>query len=169
MSQNVARIRRRSIVAAATLTLALTACDLSRPQGRESEPATNLDADAALVGSVVAQIDRTTDLLEATIASTPALAELLGALIAAHAAHRTLLEPSSRPNTAARPPAARSPRPAAALSAARRAERELSNNLTTATAEATSGDLARVLAVMNASLSQHLTLLDEAYRERTAR
>lgn len=91
----------------------------------------------------------------------PALEVLLVPFTRAHAAHRALLSGAvpDASTSAAEPVEVPGRRPAA-LATVRRTERRLQRTLELSTVRASSGDLARVLASMAASLAQHLTVLE---------
>ena len=90
----------------------------------------------------------------------PRLRPRLQPLARMHRAHLEVLEPSDEPQR----PARRRPRRARAdaIARLRTVEATLQQTLATGAVEAQSGALARLLASMSASVSQHLVALDAA-------
>ena len=147
-----------------TLPLGLGACDIDPPArtagtgGADAEP----PEDAALVASVAAAVATAAGTVAAASAVAPTLAGRLDALSASHAAHLDLLADALPDNEVTTPDGIGVPgRPPAALAAVRRTEQQLLRTLREACVGASSGDLARVLASMAASTSQHLATLSE--------
>lgn len=165
MTPRAALSRRTAIATAAAVPAGLAACDIDPPAdrgpGRDEAPTPHQDA--ALVASLVTAIAEAEAVVTAAGEAAPALRTSLAGLASAHAAHRELL-------AAADPDAAVVDRPAvtvpsgraAALAAVRRAERRLRGDLDRGCLQASSGDLARVLAVITASVAQHAAALDAA-------
>lgn len=121
----------------------------------EPEP----DADVVLLGTVLGAIDGAAALLAATADRHPRLAAGLQPLVDAHAAHRGVLDGAAEvePEVAATPTVPG--RPPVAIDRVRRTETRLVDTLREATGAAQSGDLARALASMAASVTQHLTVI----------
>lgn len=156
-------LSRRTTVGSALLApLTLSACEID-PPARESaagEPVPEPPEDSALVASVVAAVVAAAGTVSVAEATAPALTARLAGLAAAHAAHRDLLVgalPDTEVPTAGSTPAP--PGPAAALLAVRRSEQQLLRTLRASCVAASSGDLARVLASMAGSISQHVATL----------
>lgn len=124
----------------------------------EAEP----DADVVLVGSVLTALDATVTLVTATAARHPRLAPDLQPLLDVHAAHRAVLDEAAEVEQEVAGDPVVAGRPAAALEQVRRAETRLAGTVRDATTTAQSGDLARALASMTASLTQHLSVLAAA-------
>lgn len=144
------------------LPLVVAACDIDPPPSEDTsgEPVPEPPEDSALVVSVVAAVIAAVDVVTATSATTPALATRLEGLARAHAAHRDLLVGAIPDSDVPTPAVVSVPaRPGAALAAVRRSEQRLLRTLRDSCGAAASGDLARVLASMAASVSQHLASL----------
>jgi hypothetical protein len=124
----------------------------------EPEP----DADVVLLGSVLASLDDTAAIAAATVDRHPRLAATLQPLVDVHALHRAVLDEAAEVDQDAAATPAVPPRAAVALDRVRRAETRLADTLREATVTAQSGDFARALASMTASLSQHLAVLGDA-------
>jgi hypothetical protein len=142
--------------------LALAACDIDPPAGDADDgPATPPPPeDSELVAAVLAELVRAGGVLEAAASAVPALAAQLSPVTEAHAEHRDLLVgavPDADLPTS--PPASVPDAVPAALRAVRRSERRLLRVLRDGCLAAASGDLARVLASMAASTSQHAAAL----------
>ena len=113
-----------------------------------------------MVAGVVASLVRAQSVLGAASSAVPALAGRLDPVAAAHADHLAVLVgalpeadvPTTSPRTVA-------PRPAAALTAVRRSEQRLLREVREGCLASASGDLARVLASIAASTSQHAAAL----------
>lgn len=154
--------RRYTVGAALALPLVVSACDIDPPaRGNASgEVVSAPPEDSALVASVVAAVVDAAGTVSAASEVTPDLATRLTGLARAHAAHLELLVgavPDAEVPTAG--PATIPPRPAQALVAVRRSEQRLLRTLRESCAAAASGDLARVLASMAGSISQHVATL----------
>ena len=167
MTPRTALSRRTALATAALAPVGLAGCDLDPPQ--EADPGedpsggvtTAPDADAVLVAGVVAAIAAAEPVVAAARTAVPAAASVLTALEEVHARHRELLEEAA-PDVSV-PPAPETgvtARPAVALAAVRRAERRVRAEVDRASLQASSGDLARVLAVVAGSLAQHAAALD---------
>lgn len=167
MSARARPVSRRTAVggalAAALAGPALaTGCTLDPPAPEPSPDAPTEpepDADLVLVGTVLGAIDGAAALLAATTERHPRLAAGLQPLVDAHTAHRGVLDGAAEvepdvPSTPTVPG-----RPPVALDRVLRTETRLVGTLREATGAAQSGDLARVLASMAASLTQHLAVV----------
>lgn len=112
------------------------------------------------MASVVAELVRAEAVVAAAVAAVPGLAERLGPVGAAHAAHREVLA-GARPDAAlpTAPAVTVAPRIVAALRTVGRSEQRLLRSVREACTGAASGDLARVLASVAASTSQHAAAL----------
>ena len=161
------RLRRRTTLTAAALVPALMAsCDLDPPRdggGPAGDPP--VDADSLLVASVLSAIVSAEAVVAAASEASPGLARRLAPLAASHAAHRALLAEAA-PDAATESASPAAPEDAAAptLVAVRRSEARLQRTAIEACVDASSGDLARVLASVGASTSQHLAALDAGTR-----
>jgi hypothetical protein len=152
-------------VGCATLApLVLAGCDIDppapapSPSGGAGSPAP--DDDTALLAGVLGALDTTAAAVAAARARHPSLAASLQPLVHLHAAHREVLgaaAPELDPSAAPTP--AVPGRPAAAAALVRRDETRLVGDLRRATVAAESGDFARALASMAASVTQHLVVL----------
>ncbi|WP_374456508.1 hypothetical protein [Nocardioides sp.] len=154
--------RRTTLGSALAAPLGLAACDIDPPARDADSPAATPPPpeDSELVATVVAALVDAGAVLAAATAAVPAIDAQLEPLAAAHTAHRELLAeavPDAEQPTAA--PATVPPRPQPALRAVRRSEQQLLRTLREGCLGAASGDLARVLASMAASTSQHLAAL----------
>lgn len=161
------RLRRRTtLTAAALLPVLVTSCDLDPPR-EDSGPGQDApaDADSVLVASVVTQIASAEAVLAAAVSAAPALRRRLDPLATSHAAHRALLVEAA-PEAASEPasPVDVGEARAAVLGAVRRSETRLQRTALKSCVRASSGDLARVLASLAASTSQHLAALDDTAR-----
>ncbi|GAA1921101.1 hypothetical protein GCM10009797_13530 [Nocardioides hwasunensis] len=144
--------------------LVLSACDID-PPAREVEPQGSTATpeppeDAAVVAAVVASLARAISVLEAASLSVPTLGQRLEPVGAAHAAHLEVLAgavPDADLPTPAPPTVA--PRILRALNAVRRSETRLLREVRDGCLDASSGDLARVLASIAASTAQHTAAL----------
>lgn len=158
-------LSRRTAVGWATLgTLALAGCDLDppppapSPSGGDTSPVP--DDDTALLAQVLGTLDTTAAVVAAALARHESLATSLQPLAALHAAHREVLGAASPELDPSAVPAPTAPaRPAAATAVVRRAETAWVGELRRATVAARSGDFARALASMAASVTQHLVAL----------
>lgn len=138
-----------------------TACDIDPPvRDTDSAATPEPPEDSALVASVVAAVTDAAATLAAASEVSPAVATRLAPLAQAHAAHLERLLgaiPDAEVPTAE---ALGVPgRPPAALAAVRRSEQALLRTLRESCVAAASGDLARVLASMAGSVSQHVGAL----------
>ncbi|MDR7253634.1 hypothetical protein J2X46_002624 [Nocardioides sp. BE266] len=154
--------RRTTLGSALAAPLVLAACDID-PPSPDADPSGATPPppeDSELVATVVAALVDAEAVLVAAGTAVPALYARLEPLIAAHAAHRELLAgaiPDAEQPTAS--PATVPPVAAGALRAVRRSEQQLLRTLRDGCLGAASGDLARVLASMAASTSQHAAAL----------
>ena len=165
-------VRRRTAVTSALGGLAVTALagcdngdDLAPPEAGPSTPtatssampssqAPDLTPDEVLVDDVLEQLTAALAVL-AQARKAPALRAPLTSLVRAHRQHVEVLE--GEPASPA--PPGPSPDPEAMLRLVRRGERDLQAGLVDAAGRAESGALARLLASMSASVTQHLALL----------
>jgi hypothetical protein len=150
--------RRTTLGSALAAPLVLAACDIDPPPRADppSSATPEPPEDAELVASVVAALVRARGVLDAALAAAPELGPRLDPVVAAHAAHLDVLVgavPDSEVPTAT--PPSLPTQPAAALAAVRRSEQRLLRAARTGCLESRSGDLARVLASVAASTSQH--------------
>ncbi|KRF36377.1 hypothetical protein ASG94_02640 [Nocardioides sp. Soil805] len=141
----------------------LAGCTLDPPS---AEPAAGApedpepDADVLLLGTVLAALDDTVALVTATLARHPRLAGDLQPLVDVHAAHRAVLDEAADVEQDTTDVPTVPGRQELALDRVRRAETRLAGALRAATGTAQSGDFARALASMAASVTQHLSVLD---------
>jgi hypothetical protein len=140
----------------------LAGCTLDPPapdpaDGAPVEPAP--DADVVLLGTVLDALDATAALVAATTERHPGLATGLEPLLAVHAAHRAVLDGAAEVEQDAAGTPTVPGRTRVALDGVRRAETRLVATLRESTGAAQSGDFARALASMAASLTQHLAVL----------
>ncbi len=142
--------------------LVLSACTIDPPtRERESTPATPPPPeDSELVASVVAALVRAQAVLEATATAVPSLGARLSPVTAAHAEHLDVLAGAVPQADLPTPGSASVPaRLLPALKAVRRSEQRLLRVVREGCLTAASGDLARVLASVAASTSQHTAAL----------
>ena len=157
--------RRTTLGVALVSPLALSACDIdppsSKPTARGPSPtAPPPPEDSELVASVVAELVRAESVLAAALASVPSLSDRLAPLAAAHAAHRAVLAGAVPESGAPTPEAVSVPRRIIpTLRTVRRSEQRLLRSVRAGCVDAASGDLARVLASMAGSVSQHAAAL----------
>ena len=154
--------RRTALGAAAAAPLFLAACDIDPPtHGGGSTSATPPPPeDSELVAGVVAALVRAQSVLDAATTAVPALAGLLEPVRTAHAAHLDVL--AGAVPEAELPmggPVSVPAQPQRALAAVRRSEQRLQREVREACLGAASGDLARVLASVVASTTQHAAAL----------
>lgn len=153
--------RRTALSSALAAPVVLAACDIDPPSAEGPSSATPPPPeDSELVATVVAALTDAAAVLAAASAAVPALGPRFEPVVAAHAAHREVL--ASAVADAELPTAAPATVPAQssrALRAVRRSEQQLSRTLRDGCLAAASGDLARVLASMAASTSQHTAAL----------
>ncbi len=138
--------------------LVLGACDIDPPVRESgSSPATpRPPEDAELVAGVVTSLVRARGVLAAAVGSVPVLADRLQAVREAHDAHLTVLVGAVPDGDLPAGVVADVPRRILpALAAVRRSEQRLLREVREASLVAASGDLARVLASVVASTSQH--------------
>lgn len=154
--------RRTALGSAFAAPVVLAACDIDPPPRADgTTPATpEPPEDSELVASVVGALVRARGLLDAASDAVPGLGARLAPVAAAHTEHLEVLVgavPDSDVATAAPPTIA--PRAPAALTAVRRSEQRLLREVRAGCVTAASGDLARVLASIAASTSQHAASL----------
>jgi hypothetical protein len=154
--------RRTTLGSALAAPIVLAACDIDPPPRTSGTSAPTLEPpeDSDLVATVVGELVRAQAVLEAASAAVPALGPRLAPVATAHAAHLDVLVgavPQADVPTATPPPVPA--RPEAALTAVRRSEQRLLREVRTGCIGAASGDLARVLASVAASTSQHAAAL----------
>lgn len=156
--QGLAAAGGASLLAACTLDDAVEGL-LDRPAGTADEPAP--DADAEVLAEALALVDALLLLVRATAREQASLRTDLAPLAAVHDAHRSLLAegvPGSGPPDASRRFVL--PRSAAgALRLVRAQEEEGARLLGELADRVEGGQLARLLAVVTASLAQHLAVL----------
>jgi len=169
-ARRVSTTRRGALGGALGLVL-LTACDVDdlRPPEAETTPvpsgtpgATETpepDADTALADDTAHDIARTLVTVSLARRSFPRLRDRLQPLVRMHRAHLAVLE---APDDRSIPAPEAGDTPAEALERVRIAEQVLQETLAAAAVEAQSGALARLLASMSASVSQHLAVLPSA-------
>ena len=154
--------RRTTLGSALAAPIVLAGCDIDPPPRADptSSASPEPPEDAELVAAVVAALVRAQGVLDAARQAVPDLATRLDPVAAAHAAHLDVLVgavPDSEVPTAD-PPSLPS-RPPAALDAVRRSEQRLLRQVRTGCLDARSGDLARALASVATSTSQHAAAL----------
>lgn len=154
--------RRTALGSALAAPLALAACDIDPPvRESQSSPATPPPPeDSELVAGVLASLVRGQSVLDAATRSVPGLVARLEPVRAAHAEHVRILigavpEPQVPTAAVATVPTQILP----ALAKVRRSEQRLLRDVREACLAAASGDLARVLASVAASTSQHSAAL----------
>ena len=154
--------RRTTLGSALAAPIVLAACDIDPPP--RADPTSSVTPeppeDAELVAGVVTALVRARGVLDAAREAVPDLAPRLDPVDAAHAAHLDVLVgavPDSEVPTA--DPPSLPPRAPAALGAVRRSEQRLLREVRTGCLGARSGDLARVLASVATSTSQHAAAL----------
>lgn len=126
--------------------------------GEDSTQASEAAADEELAAEALAHVDAALALVLAVAARHRAAASLVDGLVQAQQAHRDLLSeavPDPEPPATATSPAD----PARAWAALRRREQGLQADLGALALRADSGTFARLLAVMSASVAQHLAAL----------
>ncbi len=158
---------RRGALTGALGLVVLSACDVDdlRPPEDDAAPAPSPtpgstdtpepDADTALVDATGTDIAGALAVVEAARSSVPRLRPQLQPLVRMHRAHLAALEIQGDP---AAPPGAGSTRDQA-LAGVVAAQQGLQARLVERAVEAQSGALARLLASMSASVSQHLAVL----------
>jgi hypothetical protein len=154
--------RRTTLGSALAAPVALAACDIDPPPRSTgtSSAAPESPEDSELVAGVVGALVRAQGVLDAAAAAVPDLGPRLEPVRAAHAEHLDVLvgavpEAGMPTDGTAAVPA----RPQPALDAVRRSEQRLLREVRTGCLAAASGDLARVLASIAASTSQHAATL----------
>ena len=154
--------RRTTLGSAFAAPLVLAACDID-PPARESgsSPAMPPPAeDSDLVATTVAALFRAQSVLDATVLSVPSLGARLQPVRDAHAEHVDVLVGAVPDGGVPTGALATVPtRVLPALNAVRRSEQRLLRDVREGCLAAASGDLARVLASVAASTSQHSAAL----------
>lgn len=154
--------RRTTLGSVVAAPLVLAGCDIDPPVRESVSPAANPPPpeDSELVAAVVAAIVRAQSVLEAAMRSVPSLAARLQPVSAAHAEHLDVLVGAVPEGDVAEPASVSVPRRIMpALAAVRRSEQRLLREVREGCLAAASGDLARVLASVAASTSQHTAAL----------
>jgi hypothetical protein len=166
-AHRVSTTRRGALGGALGLVL-VSACDVDDLRPPEDEPAPvpsptpgatgtpEPDADTALAEETAYDMASALVLVDRARDAFPRLRGRLQPLARMHRAHLGVLEPPDDRSIPA-PDAGESP--AEALERVRAAEQALQRTLASAAVEAQSGALARLLASMSASVSQHLAVL----------
>ena len=133
--------------------------DIVRPEAASDTSGTS---DTVLAREVARSAGELLTAYRATAQRHPDLRQLVAPLAAHHAEHLAILAPDGPPaiGRVARVPRGR----AAALAALHRRERAAVPSRQSAVGDASSGDLARVLAAVVACQAQHLVLLDGQLR-----
>lgn len=154
--------RRTTLGSALAAPIVLAACDIDPPPRASgtSSPTPEPPEDSALVASVVGELVRAQAVLAAAAAAVPALGPRLDPVRTSHTEHLDVLVgavPEADVPTASPPRIAAQAE--AALAAVRRSEQRLLREVRTGCLAAASGDLARVLASVAASTSQHAAAL----------
>ena len=163
-------VGRRSLVAVAAASVALSGCDSLGGAGDEA-PGTGAapedDPDLGALAEALETVDGAAALVSAATTASPGLAGRLAGLTAMHAEHHEALsgaagsggpEPTPPSPTTAPPTAAGAGPPG--LAQVRAAERHLATRLAQLSLAARSGAFARLLAVMSAAVHQQLAALD---------
>lgn len=156
--------RRTTLGSALAAPVVLAGCDIDPPSRADptSSATPEPPEDSELVAAVVTALVRAQGVLDAARAAVPDLATRLDPAVAAHAAHLEVLVGAVPESEVPAPdPSSVPARPAAALGAVRRSEQRLLREVRTGCLEARSGDLARVLASVATSTSQHAAALAE--------
>ncbi len=154
--------RRTTLGSALVAPLVLTGCTIDPPtRESESAPATPPPPeDSELVASVVAALVRAQAFLEAATTAVPSLGPRLAPVTSAHAEHLDVLAGAVPEADLPTPGSASVPdKLLPALKAVRRSEQRLLRVVREGCLTAASGDLARVLASVAASTSQHTAAL----------
>jgi hypothetical protein len=158
-------VRRRTVVTGLAATVLLVGCDtgddISPPESSGGSPApteateaSEQTPDQALVDGVLAELTTALAVL-AQARKAPQLKRALTPLTRAHREHVRVLEGDLTNES----PPGPSPDPAVSLRLVRQYERRLHVTLVDAAGRAESGALARLLASMSASVTQHLSVL----------
>jgi len=162
---------RRGALGGALGLVVLTACDVDdlRPPEDQAGPtpspslsdtvAPEPDADTVLAEDAAHAIAAAAVAVSAVRRDFPRLRPRLQPLARMHRAHLEVLESSDERSVPSPAPAAS---PADAVARLRTVETTLQQTLATGAVEAQSGGLARLLASMSASVSQHLVALEAA-------
>lgn len=162
------RVSRRATVGAAlALPVVAAGCDIDPPRRRGEGPGVvRLTPDEELVVATAADLALALAVIEGATLAVPALAVTLTPLSQAHAAHADVLSgvvPPRPPGTASPDPVLDPPRLPAdrdrALRRVLRSEQQLVRDVLRRCGQAESGDLARVLASLASSTSQHSAAL----------
>lgn len=150
--------RRTTLSSALAAPFVLVACDID-PPARESESsptAPHPPEDSELVATVVAELVRAQAVLTAATHTAPILDARLAPVVTAHTEHLAVLVEAVPEAELPTAPAVSVPaRILPALAAVRRSEQRLVREVRECCLAAASGDLARVLASVAASTSQH--------------
>ncbi len=171
------RLARRTVLATtATIgALGTAGChrEIERTPAGAAAPSPVVDPDQELLSSIRARLIRVARRVETTSETQPELTTRLAPLRAAHAAQLSEVEGVRRSDLSTFTDPGRStlqvPRKAAkALAAVVRAERELHAALVTTAEAAASGRFARLMAVLAASVQQHLADLGSPLPDRAA-
>jgi hypothetical protein len=157
---------RRGALGGVLALAVLAACDVDdlRPPEDEAVPTPTPsssatpepDADAVLAADTASDIASTLVLVDGVRRSFPRLRRDLQPLAKMHRAHLAVLEP---PDDRSVPAPDLGGTPAEAMNRVRGAEQTLQHTLADAAVRAESGALARLLASISASVSQHLSAL----------
>ncbi len=159
-------VRRRTVVTGLAATFLAAGCDngddIAPPEssgspsaGSESPAEPEQSRDEALVEDVVGALFGAIDVLVAARRVAPELRPSVTPILRAHRQHVEVLEGEGEVS----PPTQIPGDAAAALRDVRRSEHRLHVTLVDAAGGAESGALARLLASMSASVTQHLSLL----------
>jgi hypothetical protein len=154
--------RRTTLGSALAAPLTLGACDIDPPPRADPSSSSTPEPpeDTELVAAVVAELVRARSVVEAATLAVPDLTARLTPLAEAHAAHLDVLA-GAAPDAGPTPvdPPTLPPDGRRALVAVGRSEQRLLREVRRGCADAASGDLARVLASVAASTSQHAAAL----------
>jgi hypothetical protein len=160
---------RRGALSGALGLVVLTACDVDdlRPPEDEAQPTPSPsttstpepDADTVIAEDAAHAIAAAALAVAAVRRDFPRQRARLQSLARMHRTHLAVLEPSDERSV---PPPAPAAGPVDAIARLRTVEAALQQTLANAAVEARSGALARLLASMSASVSQHLVALDAA-------
>ncbi len=169
-ARRVTTTRRGALTGAVGLVL-LSACDVDdlRPPEDDATPSPSPtpggtqtpepDADVGLAEDAAYAMATAQVLVDRARRSFPRLRDRLQPLARMHRAHLAVLEP---PDDRSIPAPDSGSTPAEALARVRAAEQSLQQTLASASVQARSGALARLLASTSASVSQHLAALAPA-------
>ncbi|WP_240617458.1 hypothetical protein [Nocardioides speluncae] len=165
-------VSRRTALAVGTVAAAtaLAGCELDPPE--DDAPGKGPDAllsdeehDTDLAGKAARSISTTLNEVRAAANRHVGLAQALAGLVAMHEAHHALLADSGAdqdPSTSPSAPVTAPPSSGEALSRVTTSERKLAQRLEDWAVNARSGQFARVLASMAASVAQHVSVLPKA-------